>query len=169
MSEIRKFLLKSPIKVACLARLFAKLIDLFIVLIIVIFLFQIGIIVAAVYIAFADSLKNGQSVGKKIIGLRVVSLEDNRPCSAKQSFVRNLPIVLPLLFAFIPVWGWLFSLLLGVPLILLEAYLLFTLDSGHRLGDVMADTTVVVMTNELLESNTKNKNVFDSKGPQANA
>ena len=35
------------------------------------------------------------------------------------------------------------ALLLGVPLIALELYLLFKLDSGNRLGDVMADTTVM--------------------------
>jgi uncharacterized RDD family membrane protein YckC len=139
----RKYLLRSPIKVARLSRLLAKLIDLFIVLILSIFFYPIGIVLSITYMAICDSLQNGQSVGKKMMGFRVISLEDGAPCSIKQSVVRNLPIIIPLFFAIIPLWGWIFASLIGLPLILMEVYLLFKLDSGHRLGDVMADTTVM--------------------------
>lgn len=77
------------------------------------------------------------------MGFAVISLDDGTPCSLKQSVIRNLPIVIPMVFAIIPLWGWIFCSILSVPLMLMEVYLLFKLDSGHRLGDVMADTTVI--------------------------
>lgn len=143
MSMDRKYLLKSSIKVARVSRLIAKAIDLFIVLILSIFVYPLGIILSVAYIAISDSLQNGQSVGKKFMGFAVVSLEDGKPCTVKQSAIRNLPIIIPLGIAIVPIWGWIFSFLIGVPLILLEVYLLYKLDSGHRLGDVMADTSVM--------------------------
>jgi len=143
MNMDRKYLLKSSIKVARVSRLIAKAIDLFIVLILSIFVYPLGIILSVAYIAISDSLQNGQSVGKKFMGFAVVSLEDGKPCTVKQSAIRNLPIIIPLAIAIVPIWGWIFSFLIGVPLILLEVYLLYKLDSGHRLGDVMADTSVM--------------------------
>lgn len=143
MTMDRKYLLKSSIKVARVSRLVAKAIDLFIVLILSIFVYPLGIILSVAYIAISDSLQNGQSVGKKFMGFAVISLEDGKPCTVKQSAIRNLPIIIPLGIAIVPIWGWIFSFLIGVPLMLLEVYLLYKLDSGHRLGDVMADTSVM--------------------------
>jgi uncharacterized RDD family membrane protein YckC len=151
----KRYLLKSAFKVARLTRLLAKAIDLFLVLILSIFFYPVGIILSLVYIAIADSLQNGQSVGKKLMGFAVISLEDGRPCSPKQSMTRNLPIIIPLAIAIIPFWGWAISFLLGVPLLLLEVYLLYKLDSGHRLGDVMADTSV--MANNGMQEQVKKR------------
>lgn len=144
----KKYLLKSTFNVARRSRLLAKAIDLFIVVILSIFLYPLGVILSLIYIAMADGLQDGQSVGKRFIGFSVISLEDGSPCSFKQSFVRNLPIFIPLLFVIIPIWGWLLCFIVGVPIISLELYLLFKLDSGHRLGDVMADTTVMSHTGD---------------------
>jgi uncharacterized RDD family membrane protein YckC len=152
----RKYLLESPIKTAKLTRLIAKAIDFFIVLILTIFLYPIGVILAGIYISFCDSFQGGQSVGKKFIGLKVVSSEDGSPCTYKQSFIRNLPILIPLSLAIVPIWGWVISFILGSVLILLELYLLITLDSGLRLGDVMADTTIV--SSDDLKVSTIDKN-----------
>jgi uncharacterized RDD family membrane protein YckC len=91
----------------------------------------------------SDSLTGGQSVGKKLMGFAVISLEDGTPCNLKQSIIRNLPILIPMFFALIPFWGWIISSILALPLIGLEVYLMLKLDSAHRLGDVMADTTVI--------------------------
>ena len=139
----KKYLLESAIKVARFSRLLAKAIDLFIVLVLSIFLYPVGIVLSIIYMSVADAIQDGQSVGKKFVGFSVISLEDGTPCSVKQSVIRNLPIIIPLIFAIIPFWGWLISLIIGVPFIALEVYLLYKLDSGHRLGDVMADTTVM--------------------------
>ncbi len=124
-------------------RLIAKSVDMFIVLLLSIFFYPLGIILSFIYISLADSLQNGQSVGKKLLGLAVISLEDGGPCSAQQSFIRNLPISIPLAIAVIPFIGWIFSAIVGGGFLGLEIYLLCNLDSGNRLGDVMADTTVM--------------------------
>lgn len=139
----RKYILRSSIRAAQISRLMAKGIDLFIVLILSMLFYPFGLILTLVYISLADSLAGGQSVGKKIMGFSVISLEDGTPCSLKQSFIRNLPIIIPLAFAVVPPWGIIFCTILLPPLMILEIYLLFKLDSGHRLGDVMADTTVI--------------------------
>lgn len=139
----KKYLLKSPLTVARLSRLMAKAIDIFIVTIMTIFFYPVGVVLSVIYMAVCDSLQNGQSVGKRFIGLAVISLEDGRPCSVKQSLIRNLPIIIPLGLTIIPIWGWILGFLLAIPLVGLEVYLLYKLDSGHRLGDVMADTSVM--------------------------
>ena len=139
----KKYILRSSIRTGRLSRLIAKAMDLFLVLILGMLFYPFGLIVALFYLSIGDSLYGGQSVGKKFIGFSVISLEDGSPCSTKQSFIRNLPIIIPLVFAIIPPWGIIICTLLIFPLCLLEIYLLFKLDSGHRLGDVMADTTVI--------------------------
>jgi len=143
MTIDRKYILKSPLRAALLARLIAKGIDLFLILILSFVYYPFGIFLSLIYIAVCDSIQNGQSVGKKMMGFQVISLEDGTPCSFKQSFIRNLPIFIPVLFTIIPLWGWIFCAVLAVPLFALEIYLLVKLESGHRLGDVMADTTVL--------------------------
>ena len=142
MDNMRKYL-KTGLKVARLTRMFAKAIDLFLVLILSIFFYPVGLILALIYAGVADSLQNGQSVGKRLMGFQVISLEDGKPCTLKQSIIRNLPIIAPLALAIIPFWGWLLGVLLGAILLGLEIYLIYKLDSGHRLGDVMADTSVM--------------------------
>lgn len=139
----RKYLLKSALRVARFTRLIAKAIDLGLVLLLSILFYPLGIILSVIYIAVADSLNNGQSLGKKFMGFAVISLEDGKPCTVKQSAVRNLPFIIPLVLAVIPLWGWIIGSLLGIVLCAFELYLLFKLDSGHRLGDVMADTSVM--------------------------
>jgi uncharacterized RDD family membrane protein YckC len=139
----RKFLERSPYRIATMARLIAKLIDIFVIMILSIFFYPVGILFSVIYIGIADSLGQGQSVGKKFMGFAVISLEDGSPCSYRQSFIRNLPLIIPLILAIIPIWGWILSFIVGVPLILIEVYLLYRLDSGSRIGDVMADTSVI--------------------------
>ncbi len=165
MTMDRKYLLKSSIKVARVSRLVAKAIDLFIVLILSIFVYPLGIILSVAYIAISDSLQNGQSVGKKFMGFAVISLEDGKPCTVKQSAIRNLPIIIPLAIAIVPIWGWIFAFLIGVPLILLEVYLLYKLDSGHRLGDVMADTSVMANDGTAAQIKKRKDSWFEESQP----
>ncbi len=139
----RKYLLNVGPQRARLARLLAKGIDLGLVVVASFIAYPWGLAVAIGYLAVSDSLFDGQSLGKRFIGFRVVSLEDGNPCGMRQSFIRNLPFLLPMIFALVPFWGWLLCAMLSVPLTFLELYFLFKLDSAHRLGDVMADTTVV--------------------------
>lgn len=159
----RKYLLRSQIRVARLARLTAKAIDLVIVFFISRFFFPFGTLLACFYIGFADYFYNGQSFGKKFIGFQVISLVDGGPPTRKQSVVRNLPFLIPTFFLIIPLWGWLFSALFGIPMLCLELHLLFHLDSGHRLGDVMADTTVIANDRHMHKYKTHRPSWFEAE------
>lgn len=140
----RKYLLEKAIRVAKLTRLIAKAIDLFIVVCFSVWFYPLGIVLGIIYMSICDGMSNGQSAGKKFMGFAVKSLEDGSPCSIKQSVIRNLPFTLPLLVALLlPIIGWILGAILAVVLIGFELYLLYNLDSGHRLGDVMADTSVM--------------------------
>ena len=139
----RRYFLNRAINRARLSRILAKGIDLFIVMILSVFFYPLGLLLSLVYLCVADSLQNGQSVGKKIIGFQVISLEDGMPCTVKQSTVRNLPFIVPIALAIIPIAGIILGFVVGVFFILLELFFIYKLDSGHRLGDVMADTSVM--------------------------
>ena len=114
-------------------------------------------------------MQGGQSVGKRFLGLRVISLKDGSSCSLQQSIYRNLPFIIPLSFAIVPLWGWIFCLLLLVPLCALELYLIFTLDSGHRLGDVMADTSVIGNDPQRADAIKSRESWFGERKPGSDA
>lgn len=152
----RKDLLQKAIKVAKLSRLIAKAIDIFIVGCFVFWFYPLGVVLGIIYISICDGMGQGQSAGKRFMGFAVKSLEDGSPCSVKQSVIRNLPFTLPLLVALLlPVVGWILGLILAVSLIGFELYLIYTLDSGHRLGDVMADTSVMANDDNFADAKKK--------------
>ncbi len=133
-------------RVSSFQRIVAKGIDLTIIAI----LFFMGKVIgwplgwlgALIYAAIQDSLGEGQSIGKKIIGLQVIEYDSGLPCSVLHSTLRNVPCILSLFCLPFPVVGVL-SQFIFVPVFCLEIYLLLTLDSGVRLGDVMGNTQVV--------------------------
>ena len=159
----KKYLLRSGINTSRLTRILAKAIDLFIVIILSMLFYPFGLLLAMFYVGISDSLHNGQSVGKRLMGFSVISLEDGRPCSIKQSIIRNLPLLIPMGFAIIPLWGWIFCSILALPLMLLEIYLMFKLDSSHRLGDVMADTTVIANDPNRIDLTKAKQSWFEDK------
>ncbi len=76
------------------------------------------------YSLFHDAMPNGQSFGKKILGIKVVNMKTGNACSVKESFIRSitkLPII-----AFI------------------DAIMIFSA-IRRRLGDRLAGTIVVNM------------------------
>ena len=127
-------------------RLIAKAIDLLVVVAILFLgkaLWQpAGILAAALLCAFQDAMGDGQSVGKRIMGLRVVDDRTGQACSYRLSAIRNVPFVLAVVFGAIP-WLWLFLLLIAAPLMALEFFALLSIESGIRLGDVLGNTLVV--------------------------
>ena len=79
-----------------------------------------GIAIGISYFLFSDSLPNGQSIGKRLLNIQVVSKETMRPCSILQSFLRNVTFPLG-------IFDW--------------AFIFF--GSHRRLGDFIASTIVV--------------------------
>lgn len=100
-----------------------------------------GFLSAAGYILIRDGLFDRRSIGKKLIGLRVVSTEDPRQAlSYRESIIRNVPLVLAYFLFLIPYAGW----ILG-PLALGVEYLTALGDNaGMRIGDLLARTYVVL-------------------------
>jgi len=150
--KIRRYLLKSPHQTAMWSRIIAKALDISIVLIFAVILGNVGILMGIFYLTVADAIQDGQSVGKKFVGFAVISLEDGSPCNVKQSFIRNMPFIIPLFFSIFPIFGWIIALVLGPFFLGLEIYLLSKISSGHRLGDVMADTSVIANDGHRLHS-----------------
>lgn len=79
-----------------------------------------GFIVYFLYILFADGMNEGQSWGKKIVGVRVIDMRTGEPCSYWQSFVRNI-------FYILGIFDWIF--IFG--------------EKRQRLGDIAAKTVVI--------------------------
>lgn len=85
--------------------------------------------IGAAYLLLRDALFiPGQSVGKFLFGLRVISLGHGRPCSRLQSAQRNFILVVP---------G------LNVVAAGLETIAVTRDPQGQRLGDMLANTQVV--------------------------
>lgn len=144
------------------SRFIAKAIDLGLVTLGAIFYYPMGLILGVIYMCIADSLYDGQSVGKRFMGFGVVSLIDGSPCTTWQSFIRNLPFTVPLFFLVFPFWGWIFSAVFALPLVLMEIYFLFKKNSAHRLGDIMADTTVIANDGTRLDLRKTKNQWFDT-------
>ncbi|HEX7519577.1 MAG TPA: RDD family protein [Candidatus Deferrimicrobium sp.] len=85
---------------------------------------------AMVYIVFRDGLFGGQSIGKKILGIRVVHM-DGRPISYVDSSFRNV------LFIFYPIYA------LTAAVIVVETLVSLRDPQRRRLGDRIAKTCVV--------------------------
>jgi uncharacterized RDD family membrane protein YckC len=158
----RKSLMEGPVNKARWSRLYAKCIDLGLVALGAIFYYPMGLILGIIYICISDSLYDGQSIGKRFVGFGVVSLIDGSPCSAWQSFIRNLPFTVPLFFLVFPFWGWVFSAIFALPLACMEVYYLFKGDTAHRLGDIMADTTVIANDGTRLDLRKTKPSWFES-------
>lgn len=163
---------QSHLKVSVTARVFAKGIDLVIAFLVAAILPQvIGPLIGFLYTLFADGFHfegwRGQSVGKKILGLQVVNTVKKAPAQYKDSVIRNSPVGLATFFGIIPVWGWIILGLIGIPLMIMEVYLMRKVEHGFRLGDVMADTQVIKVTNngESVDSKREetNQTSFESK------
>jgi hypothetical protein len=138
----------SHAKVSVLNRVIAKFIDFSIIFLAAAILPRpVGPLLGFLYSLVGDGINagsfHGQSVGKKIMKLQVYNTLEKRPANWKDSALRNTPIGVATFFAIIPFWGWIILGLIGVPLMVMEVYLMATVDTGHRLGDVMGDTEVV--------------------------
>jgi uncharacterized RDD family membrane protein YckC len=135
-------------KVRVANRVAAKMIDLLVMALMVAILpYPFGPLVGFAYSVCGDGMNfgpfTGQSFGKKAMKLQVVQVVNREPATFKDSVLRNAPVGVATFFAIIPIWGWLILALVGIPLMLMEIYLMLTVESGHRLGDVMGDTEVI--------------------------
>lgn len=133
-------------KANLLNRFLAKFIDFLIIgALAVIIKAPVGSLAALTYSLIADGFIGGRSLGKRLIGLRVLNLKTGMPCNFRDSIFRNVPIGLTVMFALIPILGWILLFTVGAVIILFECYLIYTDLDGIRIGDILADTVVVDM------------------------
>lgn len=101
----------------------------------------IGFLSATGYLLIRDGLFDRRSIGKKLIGLRVLSSEDSAPATTyRESIIRNVPLVLAYFLFLIPYAGWILGpLALGV-----EGLTALGDKAGMRIGDMLARTQVVL-------------------------
>jgi uncharacterized RDD family membrane protein YckC len=135
-------------KADLLERSLAKLIDFIIAWALFYFPFPVGPIAAITYLLIVDGLKGGNSPGKRIIGLKVISLaRQGAPCDFRESILRNLPfgvlILAYLIIGWIPYAGPLTVVLVALAVIAFEVMLVYNDEKGIRFGDRIADTMVV--------------------------
>ena len=126
-----------------LNRMIGKAIDLVIVLALVSILYPAGPLAGLIYILIADGLKGGRSLGKRVVGLCVKNTNTGRAADFKDSIIRNSTVAFPVLFFMVPIVGWVLWIVIGIPILAMEVYLMTRLEQQARLGDTMADTKVL--------------------------
>lgn len=124
----------------------------------------LGGIVSTVYTLTKDVIvyeitKNpdfkNRSIGKKIMGLEVASL-DGKDLNWEISIKRNLTLAIGSVCSIVPIIGWIVGAVLGFIISIIEIVLIFSDNKGRRLGDKLANTQVVSS-----ESLPKSNDVID--------
>jgi hypothetical protein len=103
---------------------------------------ELGAILAVVYLLLADGLLHGQSPGKRLFGVRAMHIPKRTPAGYRESMLRNADFALVALFFVVPL-GWILLLLVGLPIIAFESWMVWTDRLGIRIGDIFADTQVI--------------------------
>jgi len=124
-----------------LLRAIAKTLDFIIIAAVGEVIPKAGFFAGLAYLLIGDGLFDGRSLGKKLIGLRVVSADTNEPCSFRGSILRNSIFGIGYLLYKIPWLGWIF-IVIGI---VFEFIILLGSKDGMRLGDEIAKTRVVTV------------------------
>jgi uncharacterized RDD family membrane protein YckC len=108
----------------------------------------VGGLVAGAYMLLRDGFDfmQNRSIGKMAVNLKPIIIETGGNCDIQTSAKRNWPFAIGYFLVAIPVIGWIFAILIWIPLLIyvvIEAVLVFTDDKGLRLGDKMAGTQVI--------------------------
>ena len=140
--------ISAAVKTSVTNRVFIQITDLvFVFLLAAIVIYPLGPLLGFLYSILGDGMNfgpfKGQSIGKKLFKLQVVHAGTKTPATLKESALRNAPVGVATFFGIIPIWGWIILGLIGIPLMVMEIYLMLTVETGHRLGDVMGDTEVI--------------------------
>ena len=122
-----------------LLRVFAKILDFVLIAAMGEIIPKAGFYSGVSYLLISDGLFEGRSIGKFLIGLRVISTAHNGPCSMRESIVRNALLGAGLLLFKLPWIGWIFIAAVSA----VEFLILLGSKEGKRLGDELAKTTVV--------------------------
>jgi uncharacterized RDD family membrane protein YckC len=130
-------------KASLLLRAGARLLDLAIANAFLLLGLRPGCVVALIYMLLADGLLGGQSIGKRLCGVKVMHLPTRSVARTRDSVLRNAPFGLMFLLGLMPELGGR-ALLVGALVILsVESWRCWRSPLGLRIGDVLAETQVV--------------------------
>lgn len=137
-------------KADLLNRAIARVIDFLIVVALYELIPAVGYFAGLTYLFIADGLFQGRSAGKRLIGLKVIVMDDQGHtinCGFRESVIRNSPFAAGFLLvgvlSAIPLIGWLLSFLVACAILLFEGLVILGSEEGMRLGDELAKTRVV--------------------------
>lgn len=122
-----------------LVRTVAKILDFIIIAAVVEIVPKAGFFAGLAYLLIGDGLFDGRSLGKKLIGLKVVSSDTHKPCTFRDSILRNSIFGVGFLFYNILWFGWIFLVIVAV----FEFIILLGSKNDMRLGDEIAKTIVI--------------------------
>lgn len=126
-------------------RLIAKGIDFFLVVYVSSSEHAFSVIVCLAYLLLMDSFFEGQSLGKRIVGLKTLYLDSEthkyEKCTYVQSAIRNSGFAAALLLSIIPIVGIVFKIL-GCLMVFIEIYFMYSDAERMRIGDIYAKTKV---------------------------
>ena len=102
-----------------------------------------GVVMALLYMLFADGMLQGQSPGKKIFGVKVVYVPTRSGARHRDSVLRNSPFGLIIILSMMPELG-VRAFFAGLAVIgSIEALQCLRDREGIRLGDLWAQTQVI--------------------------
>lgn len=130
-----------------LVRTVAKILDLILVIAAAEVIPKAGFYAGLLYLLIGDGLFSGKSVGKKLVGLRVVSSVSLEPCSIRESIIRNSMFGFGYLLTVIPWLGWVVLVIISAG----EFILVLGSEEKKRLGDEIAETLVLDSSQERRE------------------
>ncbi len=127
-----------------LLRVIAKALDFVVIAAAVEVMPKAGFFAGLLYLLIGDGLFEGRSLGKRLVGLRVVSADIDKPCTFRGSILRNCTFGLGYLLFKIPWIGWIFIIIVSA----LEFIVLLGSKDGMRIGDDIAKTKVIALNTE---------------------
>lgn len=101
----------------------------------------VGGLIGFLYMLLRDGLMDGQSIGKKLLGLKTMT--GFGPATYSDSVRRNIIFAIPNLVMVIPFIGWGIGVILEIIIWVIEIYRVVTDPYGRRYGDEWAGTQVV--------------------------
>lgn len=102
-----------------------------------------GVVFAFLYVLCADGFLNGQSIGKKAFGVKVIHLPTRTPARYRESVLRNAPFGLVMLLGMMPEIGEKAFVAGALVIGAVEAWKVMRDPLGIRLGDAWAQTQVI--------------------------
>jgi uncharacterized RDD family membrane protein YckC len=126
-------------KAGLLVRTIAKILDFIIIAAALEIIPKAGFFAGLAYLLIGDGLFDGRSLGKKLIGIKVVSADMLTPCSFRESILRNSTFGIGFILYKAMWFGWIFIFVA----VIIEFLILLGSREQKRLGDEIAKTFVI--------------------------